>query len=145
MATYPSGNPGVWPLDATTDIGRLRAIVNDTSSEPYDPPEPGFENYTLFSDAELQAFLDLGGDSLLMAAGYAYLALSAEASRFSKSVKDYDLAIDYTKRAADLRATAQFYFGQAGDVDGTVDSFDVVPTGCRHHWDELAERPVWWY
>ena len=142
MAVYPAGNPGVAPLDPTSDVGQVRLAIGDTQSTPYDPDEPGFGDYVMFSDAELALFFARGG-TVLSGAGFAYLALAAQAALASQSVKDYDLALDNTKRAADLRAIAQAFFDQ--DIAGGAgEYFDIVPTGRRSEWAELAERPYGW-
>src|SRR5690606_17483195 len=102
-------------------------------------------NYTMFSDAELEQFIATGDGSVTRGAGYAYLALSAQAALESKSVKDYDLAVDLTKRSGDLRETALMYFGLADSSDaGAEDAFLIVPTGQRrcHCAPELAARRV---
>lgn len=143
MAVFPEGNPGVYPLDASTDVGQFRLVYGDTQSTAYDPVEAGFQNYDELSDAEIEMFLDQGGDSVNRAIGFYYLRLAGDAAKESKSVADYDLRLDLTKRAADLRETAKFYFDQADVIDaGSEDAFLIVPTGARcEPWAELAERP----
>lgn len=139
---YPEGHPGAFPVDPETEVGSLRAVIGDTTSTQYDPPEPGFASYLMFSDQELEVFLARGG-TVLSGAGFAYLALSAQAALASQQIRDYDLQVDTTKRAADLRAIAQAFFDQ--DIaGGSSDYFDIVPTGKRHERAELAERPYGW-
>lgn len=131
MATYPAGHPGVWPLDPTTPVGKFRILYGDTESEPYTPVEPGFQNYEELSDAEIQGFISQGGDSTNRGIGYLYLAMAGQAAKESRSVKDYDLQVDLTKRAADLRAIAQMWFDQGADEDviSGEDAFEIVNTG----------------
>lgn len=144
MAVFPSGNPGVAPVDTETSVGQLRLILGDTAYTLYIPDEPGFADFTMYSDAELEVFLVQGSDSVLRAAGFAYLALSAQAATTGSSIKDYDLAVDTKNRAADLRATAQFYFDAADSGDlGSDDAFIITPTGTQDCWPpELSEWPV---
>lgn len=143
MATYPQGNPGEWPLDPTSEVGRFRVLAGDTNSEPYDPPEPGFQNYTLWSDAEIEALLTTYPDSPFRAIGFAFLGLASQAAIESKNIKDYDLAVNTEKRAEHLRLIAQAWFDRADEDDdqtGAGFHFDVVPTGqSRHPGYELAE------
>lgn len=144
MASFPSGNPGVAPPDLTSDVGQFRALVGDLQYEAYDPPEPGFGNYEKFSDAEITAYITAGGGSIPRGIGFAYLYLAGQAAMQSASVKDYDLQIDETKRAGDLRAIAQFWFDRADEDDDAsgandiFETFDMVGFRCRH---ELAECP----
>lgn len=125
-------NPGIHPLDPATLVGQFRLAVGDTQSEPFDPPTPGIENYTQFSDNEILQFLVMGRDSINRAIGYSFLQAAGSAAYQSKQVKDYDLSVDLTKRADDLRKMAQSYFdlADADDLqDGSDSFFDIVPTG----------------
>ena len=130
MAVYPEGNPGEYPVDRASNVGQFRALVGDLNSTPYNPVEPGFQNFEKFSDAEIEAYISQGG-SVTRGIGYAYLYLAAQAAKESISVGDYDLKIDKTKRAADLRAIAEFWFKRADDDDIATaeDAFEIVPTG----------------
>lgn len=145
MATYPSGNPGEFPVDLTSEVGRFRALVGDLQSEPYNPVEPGFQNFLMYSDAEIEAYIAQGG-SVTRGIGFAYLYLAGQAAIASKSTKDYDLAVDTTKRAADLRAIAQSWFDQADgdDVISAEEGFEIVPTGTSGGgFIPEATIPVW--
>lgn len=146
MAEYPEGNPGAHPLDPESEVGVFRLLFGDSNSTPYDPTEPGFQNYTFFSDAEIEGFLSLGGDGpgrISRAIGYAYLQLAGSAAMESTMVKDFDLTVDRTKRAADLRALAQFWFDRADDEDdhdGGGDIFDMFDLGGEQ--DVIPEGTV---
>lgn len=130
MAEYPAGNPGAYPVDMSTPIGVFRALIGDTESTPYDPVEPGFQNFEMFSDADIVGFLSAGGDNLNRGVGYAYLALAGRAALEAKSVKDFDLTIDVTKRPTELRLIAQSWFDKATQEEaGQQDAFVVSPLG----------------
>lgn len=146
MAVFPEGNPGEFPLDPTSNVGKFRLVYGDTQSVPYSPVEPAFQNYTELSDAEIEAYLSVSSDSINRAIGYYFLALSGAAAKTSKSVADYDLKVDTTKRAADLRAIAQWWFDQAdnNDVISAEEGFEIVPTGTRRgEFIPEATIPVW--
>lgn len=130
MAVYPEGAPGKYPLDPTSDVGQFRILYGDTSAEAYDPEEPGFRDYGELSDAEIEAFIEQGG-GVARGIGYLYLARAGEAAKESISIRDFDLQVDLTKRATDLRALAQVWFGQADNDDliAGEDAFEIVPTG----------------
>lgn len=131
MAVFPEGNPGAYPVDLTSKVGQFRALTGDLNSTPYSPVEPGYQNFVKFSDAEIEGYIAQGGDSVARAIGYSYLYLAGQAALESKTIKDYDLQIDKTKRAADLTAIAKLWFGQADgeEVIAGEEAFEIVPTG----------------
>lgn len=123
-------NPGAYPLDPDSDVGQFRLASGDVNSVPLDPPVAGQQSYTLWSDAEIEGYLAVYPDSPYRAVGAAYMALAAQAALSSISVADYDLKVDNTKRAEQLRLTGQWFFEQADIVD-LEDGFFVGPTGAR--------------
>ena len=128
--TYPGDNDGLVPLDPATPVGQFRIMVGDTTAEAYDPPVAGRGNYTMFSDLEIEGFIAASGDNLYRAVGFSYLTLAGQAAMESKSVKDFDLSIDLTKRATDLRLIADTWFGRADDQDAYLeDAFFIAPLG----------------
>ena len=133
MAVHPAGRPGAWPLDPTTPVGKFRVLYGDTDSEPYAPVVTGIQNYQELSDDEIEEFISQGGDSIPRGIGYLYIALAGQAAKQSKVVQDQDLRVDLTKRAADLRAIADVWFGSADDDDlvNAEEAFEIVPTGQR--------------
>jgi uncharacterized protein YfiM (DUF2279 family) len=142
--SYPQGHPGVYPVDGTTDVGAFRILYGDVNSTPYEPVEPGYQSYDELSDAEIEAFLAQGGGSVTRSIAYLYLSLAGDAAKQSMSIQDHDLRVDLSKRAADLRALAEFWFGRE-DADGAVeDAFQIVPTGTGHgDFIPEAASPVW--
>lgn len=133
-------NPGIAPPDFSTHVGAFRLVTGDVNYAALNPVVAGQGDYTLFSDAEVQGYLDVSA-GILSAAGYAYMALAAEAALKAKSVKDFDLSVDLTKRAAELRAQAAAFFQRAADEDAaSEDAFTIVHTGNRYgYWPpELA-------
>lgn len=122
------------PFETTTpEIRAFRVNVGDKAYTTVAPP-PGHPewtaDYAMFSDLDAESFLEQGGGSPLRAAGYVYLVWAGEAARESKSVKDYDLQVDLTKRAHDLRLSAAQFFEQADEADSD-DGFFVVPMGDK--------------
>ena len=136
-----SDNPGKYPIDPTTNVGQLRAVIGDTASEPFDPPIPGVQNYEMYSDTELEAFLAMSEGSVEGGAFYVYSQMAAAAAMESRSIADFDLKIDLTKRSGDLRAIAQMWKDR-WDAS-TEDIFEVfdIGRGCDCV-PELAPRPV---
>ena len=114
-------------------LATFRILYGDTDSEPYDPVVVGIQNYGELSDAEVEGFISQGGDSVPRGIGYLYIALAGQAAKQSKTIQDQDLRVDLTKRAADLRAIAEVWFGSADNDDlvNAEEAFEIVPTGQR--------------
>lgn len=133
-------NKGVAPVDPTTEVGQFRLTIGDATATDLEPPEAGFGNYEMFSDDEIEAFLNQGG-SMNGAIALAYLQMAGVAARESKSVQDMDLRVDLTKRATDLRLLAQFWQGKADAESAEIfELFDGAPN-CRCR-PELAQYSV---
>lgn len=146
-------NPGAYPLDPDTLVGRFRLNYGDSKSTPFDPERPGEQNYGELSDEEIEGFLMAGGDSVSRGIGFLYLAMSGQAAKEAKSVGDYDLKLDTRARAEELRETAQMWFDRADAEDAAAGDDDIfelfgferefVPEGTlpvygrRYVWDEV--------
>lgn len=146
--TFPGQNDGAVPLDPATPVGQFRVLALDAVAESYDPPVPGRGNYKLFSDADIEGSLAAAEGSLPRAIGFAYLALAGAAASESKHIRDFDLTVDTTKRAADLRLVAYEWFGRADKEEAALqdaffiaplgDSCDPVPEGMTPTWGRYA-------
>lgn len=131
-----SDNPGAYPFDPESETGQFRVLIGDTSSVPYDPPVSGVQNYGMFSDDEISVFLTQAG-SVFGAVSLAYFQMAGAAALEAKSVRDFDLQIDLTKRSAELRAMASEWQKRAdGEVAEFFELFPVVDQGsscgCVH-------------
>jgi len=120
-AVYPAGNPGASPINASSDIGKLRLLVQDTESEPYDPVEAGFVNYNYFSDDALETFLESASGDLMLATGYAYRTMAATLILQSKNITTDDLKIQTENRAREFRLLAD---GMIADANANLAAFD---------------------
>lgn len=122
-------NVGQAPADLQAPIGQFRLLANDLASTPLNPNVAGRGQYELFSDAEIAAFINLYPTSMLRSVGVAYMTLAGRAATESAITKDYDLQVDLTKKAADLRATATAYFTRAdaeNDMTGDDSTFGIT-------------------
>lgn len=138
-------NLGVAPPNPATEIGSLRYAIGDTVYVALVPPVQGFGDYELFSDAELQSLLDMGGGIPANAIGYAYLKLAGIAAGQSVAWKSDDLSLDLSKTPAELRAIAALWFERGDAAGNNAEYFDIVPLGYRaSRPDELAEWPWPW-
>lgn len=129
-------NKGVAPPQPTTEVGQIRFLIGDTTYTELDPPQTGFGSYVICSDDQIVAALEKSEGSENRAAGYIYAMLAGQAAIAAKSVADYDLKLDTTKRAADLRAIAKMWFDQADEedaLDGSGDVFEFTAVGSRDH------------
>lgn len=131
-------NRGIAPPDLQTPVGQVRALLGDVEYTEFDPPEPGFGMYRLVSDAEIEGFLLASDGDLNGAVYFAYLQFAGAAAFESKSVKDFDLMVDTTKRAGELRLIASMWLDKWNAA--TADIFELfdVGFGCRCRM-ELAE------
>lgn len=124
-------NKGVAPVDTTTQVGQLRTILGDTAYIDLVPAEPGFGDYTNFSDDQLQQFLTLGLNNTAYGAGYAFLQLAATFAAQAVNVKTADEQVDLTKRSSEMRqiATAWFERGDAAaGIEASTFFENVYPT-----------------
>lgn len=140
-------NPGAYPLDPNTNVGKFRLLVGDVNSVVLAPPVSGQQDYTTYSDAEIEVYLSLGGDSIFRAAGLSQMQAADAAAEQSKSVADYDLKADLTKRATDHRDNAKMWFQLADAQDATSGDgsyFDIVDTGTDVGlYDGIEAFPYW--
>lgn len=119
-------NRGVAPFAPATEVGQFRVLYPDVVYTDLDPVEAGYGDYEYLSDDEITALVTAAG-SVYRALGVYFIQLAGQAAKASQSVKDHDLAIDSTKRAADLRAQAKEWFDLADEQDaGSEDAFDIV-------------------
>lgn len=94
------------PYDPNTDVGKVRLLIADTGSTP------------TFSDAEVQAALDMESQSITLAAADLLDSLAALYARRSNRLQVLDITVDFSKVAADLRAQAESL--RAAEADGTA-------------------------
>lgn len=83
-------------IDLSTDVGRVRLLINDTD-----------ETREVFSNAEVQAFLDFEGGIVKLAAAQILDTIADDEALTSKVIRSQDLNTDGTKVAAILRARAR--------------------------------------
>lgn len=123
-------NKGVAPFDPTSSIGKFRVAVGDTAYVDLDPPEAGFGDYADYSDAEIEAFLALNSDQVEGAIADVLFQMALSAAKEAKNVKDFDLQVDLTKRASELRLLAGQYRDRANAASADIfETFDIVDQG----------------
>lgn len=119
---------GVAPLDPATDVGRMRVVLGDTEYEEYDPVQPGFGLYQLFSDAQLQVFLDITGGSVARAIALAYAQIGASWASTGATVRTDDLTYSAKDSVGNWLNLAAYWRKIADDEDDAAinDYFDLV-------------------
>jgi hypothetical protein len=143
MAVYPEGNPGASPIAVSTEVGKLRLIVNDTTGVPYDPVEAGFANYGYFSDAALETLLEQAAGDIMLAAGYAYRNISAILILQSRNIATDDLKIQTENRAREFRLLAD---SMIADANSNLAAFDYwALTGGSQDYDNSEFVPLTYF
>lgn len=117
------------PYDPTTDLGKVRLLLNDVD-----------DSAPIFTDAEIQAFLTLEGDSIKRAAAQAIDTNATNEALASKVFRTQDLSTDGAKVADAMRKHAASLREQADTDDDGDGYFETVDFGCTGH-PELTNRP----
>lgn len=119
------------PATAVTQVRTLIADLDTGDSQ-------------IFTDAQLQAFLDLEDGNVRRGAADALDAIAVSELLVSKVIRSQDLSTDGAKVAAELRARARDLRAQADAADDTADwfGFDVAHPDTRRP-PELSAHEVW--
>lgn len=104
--------------DPSTDAGKIRLLLNDV-----DAANP------VFSDAEIQAFLDLEGGNVKRAAAQAIDTNADNELLASKVLRTQDVATDGAKLAQVMHQRAQALRAQA-DTDEAAEGFVDIVEPC---------------
>lgn len=103
-------------IDFTTDVGKVRLLISDVDEAAF-----------TFSDAEINAFLDLEGDDVRIAAAVALETLASnEALVFKKMRAERLLEVDGTAVAKALMERAAALREQAST---DADTFEIADGG----------------
>lgn len=130
MGTMAFTKLGVAPPDGTTNVGKFRLLAGDSEWEPLDPPQEGMGLYQLWTDAEIEAFLEVSGGSVPRAIAMAYSQIGAMWASTGATIKTDDLSYSVKDSVGNWLALANYWRGIADDeANGAVnDYFDLVPT-----------------
>lgn len=120
-------------LDPSTPVGRVRLYIPDL-----DP------RALLFTDAQIEAFLEDEGSNRRRAAAFALEVASTNEAMVSKVIRTQDLSTDGPAVAAEMRARAAILRSQAAKADDdaaaqtAVGAFTIRPYGAPD------PRPAYW-
>jgi hypothetical protein len=123
--------------DVTTPLGRVRLLINDTTSAP------------VFADADIAAFLEMEDGHVKRAGALACEVIAGDEALTSKAIRTQDLATDGPKTAEILLKQAQRWRDQADKADDDADEgfFAIVPMVGGQHAPELTQHqhfPGYW-
>lgn len=126
MTDYDGGTPTTdfstndGEIDYSLPLGKVRLLITDVSDVVAD---------RLFTDDQLDAFLDLRGGDVHRTAAQALRVIAASEVLTSKVIRTQaGTSTDGAKVSAELRALAQTYEDQADAATASASSFfDVVP------------------
>ena len=141
-------NRGIAPPDPNTDVGRFRLLSGDSEYVEYDPPQPGYGIYGLWSDAEIEAFLELAGGSIPRAIAMAYMQIGASWASSGASIRTADLTYSVKDSVGNWLNLAAYWSKIADDEDKRAinDYFDLVDVRGGDRWckPEAAPWPYPW-
>jgi hypothetical protein len=102
-----------WTYDVTTDSGKVRLLAQDFDQEAQ-----------IFSDAEIQAFMDLNNQDVWYAAAQALEVIAANEVYVQKRIKILDLWTDGPREAERLIAIAKSYRETSTAMAPVEEAFD---------------------
>lgn len=118
-------------IDYTLPLGKVRLLITDVFD---------VEGDRLFTDAQLDAFLELNDGNVWRTAAKALVVIATSELMVSKVIRTQDKTTDGAKVSAELRALAATYEAKADAVDAAASEgfFDVVPFGyaCKPEGEE---------
>lgn len=131
-------------IDYGTPEGQVRLLIPDTATDDGTP-----SGSYVFTDDQIEAFLEVGKGNILRSAAYAMLALANNEALILKHVKSYDLQVSGPAVADALRKNAGELMARAREEDDEANegAFQIVDLVPRHAlWPEgsvrYAPRPL---
>lgn len=121
-------NRGIAPPNPGTDVGRMRLALGDSEYTPYDPPQPGYGQYQIFSDDELSNFLELAGGSVPRAVAMAYRQIGASWASTGATIRTDDLTYSARDSVGNWLTLADYWDKVADKQDERAadDTFNLV-------------------
>lgn len=103
-----------YPPETGTPVGRLRLLTGDSVLRK-DPANRAAEASYYYEDDQLEAFLDIEGGNLKLAAADVLMSFASNEAMVSKKIRTETLQTDGPAVAAELRLQAQA-FRQEGNA-----------------------------
>ncbi len=107
-------------IDYSLPLGKVRLLILDTAAAEVD---------WLFTDPQLDAYLELNAGSIKRTAAQAMLTIALSENLLSKKIRTQDVTTDGPAVAAELRAQAAFLIAQAVAEEALAAEsfFEIVP------------------
>lgn len=109
------------PYDPSTSAGRVRLLISDV------------DDAQVFTDEEIAAFLDLGGDQVLRAAAFAAETLAGNETLLLKYIRSRGLELDGPAVGRELRQLAK-QWREASTEDAGDDTFYIASVDDGWTW-----------
>jgi len=125
-----------YPVDFSTEVGRVRKYVPDLVKLP-DPADPSAEHSFMWSDAEIQSFVDDEDGNVKRAAAYILIATANNENLILKKLTTEDLATDGPAVSNAMLKTAQQLLADtaaAASEEEVFFSVPYVPAPPRFDW-----------
>lgn len=113
------------PVAFNTNVGRVRLLIPDIE-ERSDPRDLRLPPAYLFTDEQIQAFLDINNGNVKRAAADAKNTIATVQALLLKVLSTDDKSTDGAKLGAELRAQAKRLMDEADSDDKRSLGFDVA-------------------
>lgn len=119
---------GIAPPDPTTDVGKFRLASGDSEWQPYDPDQPGYGLYQLWTDDEITALIYIAGGSIARAISLAYAQIGAAWASTGATIKTDDLSYSVKDSVGNWLSLSQYWrdIADGQDDNAANDMFDMV-------------------
>lgn len=133
------------PPDGTTDVGKFRLLAGDSEWIELDPPVPGQGLYQLWTDAEIQAMIDVSG-SVARAISMAYAQIGAQWASNGATIKTDDLSYSVKDSVGNWMNLAAWWAKVADDEESRAvdDMFDLKVVRGDSEWRKAEAAPWPW-
>lgn len=118
--------PDIYPANMASDVGRVRKYIPDLRLLD-DPENPAAEPSYMWTDAEIESFLEDEGGNVKRAAAYILIATANNENLILKKLVTEDLQTDGPSVAKAMLASAQELLKRAEADDAAIDdAFFIV-------------------
>ena len=113
--------PSVNPPDYSTPVGKLRLLTSDSVLRK-DPADRTADPSYYYEDDALEAFLDMEGGNLKLAAADVLMSFASNDTLVSKKIRTETLQTDGPSVGAELRLQAQAYRLEGNSAQDNTDA-----------------------
>ncbi|AXH50200.1 hypothetical protein SEA_MUSETTA_44 [Microbacterium phage Musetta] len=134
---------GIAPADPNTSVGKFRFAAGDSEYKNYDPPQPAYGLYQLWSDGDIIGLLAVAGGSVARAVSLAYAQIGASFATSGATIKTDDLSVSVKDSVGNWLNLSRWW-GEVADneaanaADDIFDLVDVRSINARHPQPEGA-------